>query len=501
VSSLPVLLLGAPLFAQDRSAPVDYSREIRPILEATCVSCHGPKKHKGDFRLDTLERALAGSPEGKVIVPGDAAASDLYRRLVTPDVTERMPQKAAPLSAKEIETIRRWIDEGAGTAKPAPAQPSAESGGIDRDLAALPRGCAAVAYVLDAVPGVSGGESSSAKNAASSKYVARVRKKDGTLTRIEIGDVPALESAVDRWRAAIGVPSSGESAHAPKVSTEEAGQTLRALVLDPILSAAGEAGTLYACLDGPLHRVALDALPLGDGYVGDRVRILDQDSLRALRDWSPMPPASPSAPSLLAVGFAALPRAQDEIDGIAKLFRDRFGADASKLTGPRATWDAPRDQAASARFLHVATRGWFRPDSQDPGSACGIALAGASNGASSDGRIEGSLTAAELAKLDLSRCELAVLSADVGRAGLFRPGQGVASLQSALHQAGARATLACLWAADDAWTSTLMVEFYRRLWTLKEPMAEALSHAKSFVRSKGAPMRAWAGWMLTGARE
>jgi CHAT domain-containing protein len=354
---------------------------------------------------------------------------------------------------------------------------------------------------------------------------AHVRKKDGTLTRVEIGDLSALESAVDRWRAAIGVPSSGESAPASKVSAEEAGQVLRALVLDPILAAAGDPTSFYACLDGPLHLVALDALPLGDGSVGDRVRILDE---RSFHDLTLTTPATQGAPSLLAVGgidfglpsgpqgadpkraggFTALLRAQDEIEGIAKLFRDRFGVDASKLTGQRATKEALRGEAASARYLHVATRGWFHPDPQadaarerNPGYSCGIALAGASSGASSDGRIEGSLTAAELATFDLSRCELAVLSADESRAGIFRAGQGVASLQSALHKAGARATLACLWAADDAWTSTLMIEFYRRLWTLKEPMAGALWHAKTFVRSKGAPVRAWAGWTLTGARE
>lgn len=76
---------------------------------------------------------------------------------------------------------------------------------------------------------------------------------------------------------------------------------------------------------------------------------------------------------------------------------------------------------------------------------------------------------------------------------------GVGSLQNALHRAGARMSLACLWDADDAHTPALMREFYRRLWIEGVPAPDALWQAKTALRERGAPMRAWAGWVLTGA--
>src|SRR5262245_14221799 len=98
--------------ATAQTAAVDFGRDVRPILQASCVDCHGAKKSKADLRLDLKERALAGSHGGttRVIVPGDAAASPLYQRLISADEDERMPQKAAPLSPEQIELVRRWID-------------------------------------------------------------------------------------------------------------------------------------------------------------------------------------------------------------------------------------------------------------------------------------------------------------------------------------------------------------------------------------------------------
>jgi len=96
-------------------APVDFEREVRPILEVSCYACHGPEKDKAELRLDVRERAFEGAYAGTspVIVPGKALESSLYLRLVTADDDERMPQKAPRLAPEQIELVRRWIDEGA----------------------------------------------------------------------------------------------------------------------------------------------------------------------------------------------------------------------------------------------------------------------------------------------------------------------------------------------------------------------------------------------------
>src|SRR5262245_40516699 len=91
--------------------PIDFVRDIRPILESACIKCHGPEKPKGRLRLDARSFAMAGSISGPVIVPGKAAESLLYQVLIAPDADDRMPRKSAPLAREKIELLRAWIDQ------------------------------------------------------------------------------------------------------------------------------------------------------------------------------------------------------------------------------------------------------------------------------------------------------------------------------------------------------------------------------------------------------
>lgn len=93
--------------------PVDFERDIVPILRTSCLRCHGPAKQKGHFRLDRREEALRGGEDGPAIVPGDRAKSSLFKLLLEKDPGARMPQKAEPLPHEQIELLGRWIDEGA----------------------------------------------------------------------------------------------------------------------------------------------------------------------------------------------------------------------------------------------------------------------------------------------------------------------------------------------------------------------------------------------------
>jgi cytochrome c553 len=101
--------------APPKPGTVDFGRDVKPILEANCYRCHGPDKSRADLRLDLRARALAGAKAGteKVIVAGDALASELYVRVTSTDDDERMPQGADPLSAQQIATLRAWLDQGA----------------------------------------------------------------------------------------------------------------------------------------------------------------------------------------------------------------------------------------------------------------------------------------------------------------------------------------------------------------------------------------------------
>ncbi len=106
--------------------PVDFVRDIKPILDARCVRCHGPISPKGGLRLDTFAGIRAGGDGGAVIVPGDAANSILNTVLGQTEDLPRMPPTGERLKKDEITLIRDWIAIGApGPADdPGPAEPA-----------------------------------------------------------------------------------------------------------------------------------------------------------------------------------------------------------------------------------------------------------------------------------------------------------------------------------------------------------------------------------------
>ena len=87
---------------------------IAPLLAESCGTCHGPDNADSGFRIDLRERAVAGGDSGAAgIVPGDAAASEIFRRIASDDEDVRMPADGEPLTAEQQALLRRWIDEGA----------------------------------------------------------------------------------------------------------------------------------------------------------------------------------------------------------------------------------------------------------------------------------------------------------------------------------------------------------------------------------------------------
>ena len=108
-----------PRLGRTQNAPptnvpkVDYLKDIQPILEKNCFSCHGASVQMSGLRLDSREGFLAGGTTGKIIVPGAAADSSLYKRVAGIGGLSRMPFGGQPLAAAEVELIRAWIDQGA----------------------------------------------------------------------------------------------------------------------------------------------------------------------------------------------------------------------------------------------------------------------------------------------------------------------------------------------------------------------------------------------------
>jgi hypothetical protein len=82
------------------------------VLAGKCLGCHGDKLKLSKLDLRTRESALDGGVKGPALVPGNAEQSRLYRLVAGLD-TPAMPMRGTPLTADEIATIKRWIDEGA----------------------------------------------------------------------------------------------------------------------------------------------------------------------------------------------------------------------------------------------------------------------------------------------------------------------------------------------------------------------------------------------------
>lgn len=107
------LFVSDGLPASGAKQAVDFERDIRPLLHARCVECHGPTKQKAGLRLDQKAAALKGGASGAVIVPGHSSTSELIRRVTSNDAAEMMPPTGARLTPREVALLKAWIDAGA----------------------------------------------------------------------------------------------------------------------------------------------------------------------------------------------------------------------------------------------------------------------------------------------------------------------------------------------------------------------------------------------------
>jgi len=122
----PTFLLGALpallLFAADRpvaelppaaSRPVDFVKDVQPILAEHCVRCHGADKERGGLRLDDRTAALRGGNSGPLVKAGDAKASRLLQVIGGLDAETKMPPGDKSLSPEQVGLVRAWVEQGA----------------------------------------------------------------------------------------------------------------------------------------------------------------------------------------------------------------------------------------------------------------------------------------------------------------------------------------------------------------------------------------------------
>ncbi len=111
--------------AHDPAALQFFESKVRPILTGNCFECHGPKKHKGGLRLDSLAAILAGGDQGPAIVPGHPEKSLLVKAIHYEDREFKMPP-TKKLAKEQIADLTRWVKMGA----PWPGADASAGGGV-----------------------------------------------------------------------------------------------------------------------------------------------------------------------------------------------------------------------------------------------------------------------------------------------------------------------------------------------------------------------------------
>jgi Protein of unknown function (DUF1553)/Protein of unknown function (DUF1549)/Planctomycete cytochrome C len=111
-----LFFLAGLLLASDRlvaAEPVDYVREIRPLLRARCYACHGALKQQAKLRVDSGANLLKGGRHGAAVRSGDPAGSLLLERVSDTEEGTRMPPEGQPLTVEQIAKLKAWIEQGA----------------------------------------------------------------------------------------------------------------------------------------------------------------------------------------------------------------------------------------------------------------------------------------------------------------------------------------------------------------------------------------------------
>jgi tetratricopeptide (TPR) repeat protein/CHAT domain-containing protein len=366
-----------------------------------------------------------------------------------------------------------------------------------------------------------------------SRLVAFIIRPDQPVEAVYLGLLEPIAKNIVEWRRTFGIGRAGGTD--PNIE-------LRHLIWDKLQPHLQGAKTVLISPDGVTAQFPWLALP-GEKpgtYLIDEVAIAIVPVPRLLPELlAPSAPAikQPQATSLLLVGdvdFSAdpgkppesvgtnlvaarggrplhwqpLPGTRDEVAAIKATFQKQFGRiSPEELTGAQATKNAVRMMAGNYQYLHFSTHGFFAPsevksalDANTPPDTTtagelnsgrdisgfhpdllsGLVLAGA-NRPIEDGQDDSILTALEVSEMDLSRVDLATLSACETGLGQMAGGEGLLGLQRAFQIAGAKSTVASLWQVPDRATQALMSRFYENLWQRRMSKLQSLREAQQWL--------------------
>lgn len=449
----------------------------------------------------TLRGPVPGSPED-------------HRQRLT-EVRERKEQTERALAAASAEFAREYVHAQVGLEEVRAALPA------DSALIAY----ATYSHRPVPPAPVAGGNSAAPAEPVRSYLAFVLPPGGSAPAVVPLGPVARIDEPIDAWRQEVARRPVGLGpalAAAERRYRQVAGK-LREAIWDPLSAWLTGADSVFVVPDGAINLVGLATLPTGDSsYLvesGPRLHLLSAER-DLVRDTDRRPatgtllalgspdfecrPGEKPAPSLIAAGpgstapqavasaaayrgphsdsdefrslaFAPLPAAREEVEQIVAIWSDHQPANGSLpgralvLTGAAASEERFKHHASGHRVLHLATHGFFL--GQQPGAAgtsenpllrSGLVLAGANRrdevGLDVD---DGILTAEEIASLDLSGVEWAVLSACSTGVGEVMAGEGVLGLRRAFEVAGVDTTIMSLWPVQDEAARLWMERLYR----------------------------------------
>jgi len=269
---------------------------------------------------------------------------------------------------------------------------------------------------------------------------------------------------------------------------------------------------IYLSVDGIYNTVNVNTLldPKSGKYLLDEK---DITTISTTRDLALASPGKGRNNNAVLIGrptyenLADLPGSQAEIENINDQFL-KMGLTTKVLLSNEASEDNVK-KTKSPKVMHLATHGFFRPDTENfksnPLVKSGLMLAGAKDISQKDrselnpgnSTEDGILTAYEAMELDLEGTDLVVLSACETGLGEQRNGEGVYGLQRAFMVAGAESIIMSLWKVDDEATKELMTAFYRK-WVSGHNKAASFKEAQLEVKRKYPNPVYWGGFVMVG---
>jgi len=367
-------------------------------------------------------------------------------------------------------------------------------------------------------------------------YMAFAVHPDGRPIRlIDLGESKPIDDLVAKARSAADAEahSGGLGSTRNERNYRDAAEALRKKIWDPIQSEVGSAKLVLVVPDGMLNLIPFSSLPQGSGYLVEHGPVIH--TLSSERDLLPTEDATKKS-GLLAIGspqfelagvtadpatlrggaascddfrslqFNALPGTMVEVSDIASSWQRWNSAEPeSTVTGADATRARFLQEASRHRVLHVATHAFLLDQTCGNGNPLlqsGLVFAGAN--LSRDSAV---VTAQQIASLDLSGVDWAVLSACNTGNGVLRSGEGILGLERAFRVAGAHSVIMTLWPVDDDSARLFMHELYADRLGSHQSTADAVwnSARKLLLDRRKAGLSThpwyWAGFVGSGGWE